>query len=156
MILDRLDRSFRYLALHPDFAAAFRWVADPANAAAPCGRHELRGDDFAVIVEEGTTRVRSERRLEAHRRNIDIQVVMSGGEIMDWSPLAGLREVEAVPASDLWFYADPPAGMLPLTVPPASFTVFFPDDAHRPGIHLPGGPAPYRKLVFKLRADLAR
>lgn len=153
MILAPLADAVRYAGLHPRFAAAFAWAQDPANLARADGRYEI-APGLMVIVESGTTKDRAVRRLEAHRRKIDIQLVLAGPEIMEWSPLAGLRVHEDYkPEKDVAFYHDPAGPLASLLVAPGWFAIFWPEDAHKPVLHPAGQPVPYRKLVFKIDVD---
>jgi YhcH/YjgK/YiaL family protein len=148
MILSTLADAHRSAGLHPLFPTVFAWLAAPP--ALPAGRHCLVGDQLAVIVESGTTLPRSAKRLESHRRFIDIQVSVAGGEVMDWAPLSGLAVHTPYDAErDVGFWNDP-AELVSVLVRPGWFTIFWPEDAHRPGLHPGSDQAAYRKLVFKI------
>jgi biofilm protein TabA len=153
VILAPLVDQARYAGLHRLFPRAFAWCADPANPARADGRYEL-APGLAVIVESGETRPRATRRFESHRRNIDIQVGLSGPEIIEWTPVAGLRvEDDFAPDGDIAFYAEPGRPVTPLLVQPGHFAIFWPEDAHKPVLHPAGVAVPYRKLVFKVAVD---
>ena len=83
MILARLEQADRYLALHPDFAAAFGFLRSQPLNDLPLGRIEIAGAMYTTVC-RSPTRQRSEARLEAHRRYIDIQYLISGVEEMGW------------------------------------------------------------------------
>ena len=87
MILARLEQADRYLALHPDFAAAIAFLRSGPMVDVPLGRIEIGGAAYAA-VSRSPARQRSEARLEAHRKHIDIQYVISGVEEMGWSGAA--------------------------------------------------------------------
>jgi YhcH/YjgK/YiaL family protein len=150
MLLLPLDQFPRVQALHRLFPVAVDWCRriDPALAS---GRHDLSGDDLFAIIEDGPTVDAGVRRLEAHRRYLDIQLVLAGGEIMEWAPLAGLVIDEDLPARDLTFFRDPATPPARVAVRPGQAAVFFPEDAHRPGLHLGAAAARCRKVVVKVR-----
>ncbi len=150
MIVAPLTQGGRYAGLHPRFAAAFAWCASSA-ATAPDGRHALQGEQLLVIVESGTTVHSAHKRFESHRRYIDIQVNLAGGEIMEWLPAAALTvSDDFAPDGDVRFYQAPARTPTRLLVEPGHFAIFFPEDAHKPCCH-PGELAvAYRKLVFKV------
>jgi YhcH/YjgK/YiaL family protein len=151
MLLFPLADAARHAGLHRLFPAAFAWLADPANAGVPDGRHAIRGEDLFVIAERGTTHDGASRRFESHRRYIDIQVPLEGGEAMEWTPVEGLEvELGFQPDGDIAFYRQPARPVTRLAVPPAHAAVFFPVDAHKPVLHLGATAGPYRKLVFKV------
>jgi len=150
MILDAVARGGRYAGLHPRFAAAFAWCASSAAGAAD-GRYELAGEQLLVIVESGITVASASKRFESHRRYIDIQVNLAGGEIMEWLPATALTVSDEFAAGgDVRFYHQPACLPTRLLVEPGHFAIFYPEDAHKPCCH-PGAEAvPYRKLVFKV------
>ncbi len=75
-----------------------------------------------------------EARPEAHRKYIDIQVVVSGIEQMGWSGLSRCNAVKEGynEEKDIIFFKDPSSSYV--TVSPGEFAVFFPEDVHSPGI----------------------
>ena len=151
MLLFPVVEAGRYAGLHPLFPAAFRLLADPAHRMLAEGRHALQGEDLIVIAESGTTHVSSTRRFESHRRYIDIQVSLDGGEVMEWTHVSGLAvQLDFQPDGDIAFYEQPARPVTRLAVLPGHAAIFFPEDAHKPVLHLGDQPAPYRKLVFKV------
>ena len=152
--LDRLDRAAR---LHPLLPEVLAWCrAQPWTRLAD-GRHPILGDDLFVILESGTTWDRAARRFESHRRYIDVQLALAGGETMDWHPIDGLPvEDDFQSGGDIRFHASQGVRGTPLRVLPGLAAIFFPEDAHRPVLHLDGTTAaPYRKAVFKVAVDAA-
>lgn len=132
MILDRLANWRRYAELHAGFAAAFEVLSDPRTATLPVGRHAIDGERLAVIIGRDPGRGREGARLEAHRRYIDIQLTLAGAEEIGWLPLAECGEPDE-PFSierDIAFYSARPESWL--AMPPATFAIFFPSDAHAP------------------------
>ena len=151
MLLFPLADAARHAGLHPLFPTVFAWLAEPANRAIADGRLAIRGEELLVIAESGTTHDSSGRRFESHRRYIDIQVPLVGGEAMEWTPVAGLTvQLGFQPDGDIAFYDQPARPVTRLAVLPDHAAVFFPSDAHKPVLHLGALAAPYRKLVFKV------
>ncbi|MBK9161046.1 MAG: YhcH/YjgK/YiaL family protein [Nitrosomonadales bacterium] len=146
MILSALPQSSRYTALHPLFPLAFDYIRDTDFFALAPGRYPIVGDDLFAIVEQVPAKAREMAKLEAHRRYIDIQLVLEGDETMGWKPLADcLNPVsEHSMEKDIRFFHDAPASWVP--VPPDHFCIFFPEDAHAP---LVGG-GTIRKVIFKV------
>jgi YhcH/YjgK/YiaL family protein len=146
MILSSLYRSSRYAPLHPLFARAFDYIRDTDLYALAPGRYPIVGDDLFAIVELVPAKTKEMARLEAHRRYIDIQLVLEGDEAMGWKPLADcLNPVsEHSEEKDIRFFHDAPASYVP--VPPDHFCIFFPEDAHAPLV----GSGNIRKVIFKV------
>lgn len=131
MIMDSCARGAVYAALHPSFARAFTFLRDTDLAGLPDGRIELDGERLYALVMTLDGRGRDGAMFEAHRRYIDIQAVVSGEEVMGWSPLAACRQPLPFDASkDVGFFTGAPASWV--LVPEGSFALFFPDDVHAP------------------------
>ena len=145
MILARLEQADRYLALHPDFPAAIGFLRSQPLSDLPLGRIEIAGAMYAT-VSQSPTRQRSEARLEAHRRYIDIQYVISCVEEMGWKARSrcerphGQYDIER----DFELFGDTPDSYV--TVLPGQFVIFFADDAHAPLI----GTGHVHKVVIKV------
>lgn len=146
MILSALSQSSRYAALHPLFRQAFDYIRDTDLYAMAPGRYQLACEDLIAIVEHVPGRSKEVAKLEAHRRYIDIQLVLEGDESMGWKPLEEcLNPVsEHSMEKDIRFFHDAPAAYVP--VPPDHFCIFFPEDAHAPLI----GSGPIKKVIFKV------
>ena len=149
MILDILDHSARYAAMHPAFARAFAFLSNTDLSALAPGRHDLDGDDLFVLIDHKDGRGEEGARLEVHRRYIDIQYTLDGQELIGWVPLARCvsPDGEFDLVKDVGFFADSPSTWV--AVPPGSFAIFFPHDAHAPL----GGRGTLKKAIVKIAAD---
>jgi YhcH/YjgK/YiaL family protein len=149
MIFSTLSLSSRYTTLHPLFPRAFEFMRDTdLNTLAP-GVHPIIDKQLFVIVEVAEGRTRAEAKLEAHRRYIDIQLVLEGVDEMGWKPLSDCRQPlgEHDSERDIRFFDDEPDSWI--ATPAGVFCIFFPEDAHAP---LVGGGA-IRKAVFKIAVN---
>lgn len=151
MIFSALSQSSRYAALHPLFQKAFDYMCDTDLYVLAPGRYPIVGDDLFAIVEQAEGKSKEMARLEAHRRYIDIQLVLDGDETMGWKPLVDcLNPVsEHSVEKDICFFHDAPASWV--AVPPDHFCIFFPEDAHAP---LVGG-GQIKKVIFKVAVNPA-
>ena len=128
---------------------AFEYLARTDLTGLPLGRTDIEGDDMYVLLAEAETRGPDQVRFEAHRRYIDIQIVVRGQEAIGVASAAGLVTTEPYdPARDIEFFAVPPQTET-LALGAGDFAVFVPGDAHRPGLHL-DGPHESRKAVVKV------
>ena len=147
MILDHLDNWKRYAGLNPLFARAFEFLRREDLSSLPAGRHELDGERLYVVVVRAEGGGRAKAALEAHRKYIDIQFAVAGTDEMGWRPLGqctGGKGFDA--AKDVEMLSDQLLSWA--AVPPGSFAVFFPSDAHAPGC----GTGPLHKVVVKVLA----
>jgi biofilm protein TabA len=148
MIVDTLANRSRYEALQRGLRLGFEYLAafDPQT---PDGRYAVDGDHIFALVQSYDTGPATDRRFETHRRNIDIQYIVSGRERILHAPFAGLEvETPYDDETDAVFYHDPPASSSILLTPDA-FAVFYPHDAHKGGC-MAGGREPVRKVVVKV------
>jgi YhcH/YjgK/YiaL family protein len=149
MIIDQISDSATYRELGPRFAAGLDWLAgfDPDT---PDGRIDIEGDDVFALVQSYDTVPAGEKRYESHRDYADIQFIATGTEIIHFSPVACLEPVtEYDPAKDFLLYSDPSAST-PLHMPAGAFSIFYPQDGHKPGCAI-GEPGSIKKVVIKVR-----
>ena len=151
MILSSIETSVRYAALHPLFAQAFDYIRNTDLFALAPGRYNIVGDDLIAIVEQVPGRTREMAKLEAHRRYIDIQLVLDGIDEMGWKPLADCYNPvsEHSEEKDIRFFHDAPASWIATS--PDHFCIFFPEDAHAPLV----SNGQVRKVIFKVAVDPA-
>lgn len=135
-----IQKALRYLRSH-DFTAM-----EP-------GVYEIEGRDIFAQVFDLTTAPSQEKKPEFHRNYIDVQFLASGEEYLGFVPDKGQSTVvESHPDNDLYFYDKAPDEMLVKAVP-GSYTIFFTNDIHRPGIMVKD-PMTVRKVVVKVRQSL--
>ncbi|WP_372806577.1 YhcH/YjgK/YiaL family protein [Pontiella sp.] len=148
MILDTLNNAARYAGLKKELSEGFGFLDQPGLAELEDGRYAIQGDRIFAIVQRGSLRSVEEGKLEGHRNYIDIQYVIRGDESMGWSPRSDLPESGNYDGEkDLEFFEGAPQALI--KVPPGSFAVFLPTDAHMPLI----GRGEYHKVVVKVAAD---
>lgn len=146
MILDSLKNLGSYEALSPNFAKAIEFILKSDLSALPLGRNEICGDLVYANVMEAHPKSKEEARLEIHRKYIDIQIPISGNELMGYTPLAELPAPDYVESDDAALY---PAGIAArdyFNVKNDQFVIFFPQDGHAPAIT----PVALKKVVVKV------
>ncbi|HEX2203034.1 MAG TPA: YhcH/YjgK/YiaL family protein [Longimicrobium sp.] len=149
MIVTTLKEADRFAPLVPRMDEALAWLRafDPAL---PDGRHAIDGDRLYALVSSYDTGPGTEKRFEAHRRNFDVQYVVSGVERILHTRAEGLSvEVPYDEAEDIVFFAEPKVSSS-ILMPAGSVALFWPGDAHKPGC-MAGGRDPVRKVVVKVR-----
>ncbi len=148
------------IASSPAFEVAFAYVerclapgtAEAGRlAAVPVGktvRVELAEGVFA-LEQAYEAKPPVEGKWEAHERYIDVQVVVSGRELMGVIEVTELKLIEDYRAErDLMFFG-PASGGSTLKVGPGGVAVFFPADGHMPSL-ADGAPGVVRKTVVKV------
>ena len=88
MILDTIDNidTIKYIKRSPALQEAFEWFKNTPQDIEE-GEYELRGKDLYIIVTSFDTQPREDCIFESHRAYVDVQFMVEGGEIIDWSPI---------------------------------------------------------------------
>ena len=132
IIIDKLPNAEAYYHMHPAFEKAFAFLRQDGLAELPADRYEIDGDRLFCMISKGPGRSRSEAKLEAHRKYVDIQYVIAGTDEMGFRPTADCKLIDTSydPDKDIEFFKDQPDSWTP--VPAGTFVIFFPQDAHAP------------------------
>lgn len=137
------------LALNPLFAKAFAFLKRSDIAELPVGRHEIDGDACWANVMEVDLKPDAERRLEMHRRYIDIQAPLTGPESMGVA--AADNAALALPFDEEKDYVLYDGKFESVILRPGDFAMFFPPrGAHAPCGRTGCGPDRIKKVVVKV------
>lgn len=145
MVIDRIENLDKYVSLNPLFAQAFEYLkCTDLNAIEAGTKVELKGKDLRVNFAQTKPKTKEQARLETHRDFIDIQIPLSGTEIMGYTPTADLPESTYDAEKDITFYEGLAESYI--DVKPGMFAIFFPEDGHAPGITETG----VKKVIVKV------
>ena len=148
MVIDTLDHSSSYENLHPRFKAAFAFLKRPDIATVALGRTDIDGNSLYALVQEYETKPIQEGKLEAHKKYVDIQMILEGEEFMGYAPLGGQTATKPFdPDKDIGFF-DGEAWFTRFRK--GMFAIFFPQDAHLPGRYTEK-PSAVKKIVLKIQ-----
>lgn len=114
------------------------------------GKHLITEDGMVyAFVQEYQTK--DDSMMEAHRKYIDIQYVISGREYIYVCPLNECREQtkEYVESSDIEFYKTP-SSFRKVLADSSAYIILFPSDAHQPCMSVDGIKSDIRKIVVKI------
>ncbi len=118
------------------------------------GRVAIDGDNMFANLFHITSKPVEETHPEMHKQYIDVQYWLCGEELCGVAPYKGGSTcIEAREDEDLYFY-DGVANESFIHAVEGDYAVFFPNDAHRPGVCIDGKPLDYRKVVVKVNVDL--
>jgi len=129
-----------------DKVFSFLKTTDFANAT--LGRIELDDKMFA-IVSEYFTKEREGAPFEVHQKYIDVQYVISGNEEMDIAPLKNMTVTKQYD-SENDYALGAVSEFSKLKASSERFFIFFPADAHRPGLKDGNDSVMIRKVVVKV------
>ncbi len=113
------------------------------------GHYELSNGTYAA-VSEYKTKDPETARYEVHRTYIDIQYVIKGEEYIEVLPLDMFKEEQHYDKDkDIIFFEENPNGTK-LYADNGHFFVFFPDEAHKPGLKINTNNEEVKKVVIKI------
>ncbi|MBI5577819.1 MAG: YhcH/YjgK/YiaL family protein [Deltaproteobacteria bacterium] len=149
MIIDRISNTHLYEHLGQRIKRAFDYLRRTDLASLSPGRHDIDGDMLYVMLSQYETKPKPQGTWEAHRRYIDLQVVVQGTEQIGYSHVSRLTPGAYEAGRDFM----PLAGDGDfLTLTAGTFMLLFPEDGHMPGIAV-GTPSPVKKAVFKIGVE---
>jgi YhcH/YjgK/YiaL family protein len=148
MITDVLQNAGLYEGLNEKFTKAFNYLRETDFFALDKGKYEVDGDSIFAIVNEFETQDRSECKLEAHKKHIDIQYIVKGTELFGYTPNTGQKPVEDYDeVKDVAFYKD---NVSYLRLEAGMFIIFYPSDLHQPEVR-EFEPVTVKKVVVKIK-----
>ena len=148
MIIDTLNNSAKYDAMHPLFAKAFEFIKQTDLINAADGKSDIAEGLKAIFSNKtGVTAEASVAKFECHNKHIDIQLCIKGNETIGWKPREKCVTENGGynPEKDVQLYTEQPDMYFQLTN--GQFAIFFPEDVHAPMI----GDAEIKKLVIKVK-----
>ncbi|AGC67829.1 hypothetical protein Cst_c08300 [Thermoclostridium stercorarium subsp. stercorarium DSM 8532] len=131
MIIDSLENSKLYEALHPGFQKAFRFIREFHQNEKEDGRYEIDGNDVYALVQSYTTLPSDQCKWESHDKYIDIQYIVRGKEIIGYAPRNTLVSSTGYNAEkDITFYENQAGTDIRLT--DGMYAILYPWDGHKP------------------------
>ncbi|MBE6427265.1 MAG: DUF386 domain-containing protein [Planctomycetaceae bacterium] len=160
--LSEVTPQTKEIVKYPDTVIrAFKWLKENDYSRLPLGKTAIEGERIFVSVAEYQTKPGEEVILEAHRKYVDIQLVIFGEELMGWVPCSpdlpvlddGYDEEKDVvffPKEVMPFWSAKEESSQKILVKAGEFCVFAPEDVHASQI-FDNEPVKTRKIVVKCR-----
>lgn len=152
MIYDTFDNIGLYCKKGEALYKAIVYARD-FNLSQQDGEYEVEGKDIFAKVMTYQTSPAEERKFEAHKRYIDVQVLHQGRERMDIASAQKLEPLGPYDESKDAVKLKAPETYSSLIMEPGKFVVFFPQDIHRPNCNL-NGPSMVRKVCMKVKIKI--
>ena len=148
MIIDKIENIEKYASINPIFPKAIAYLKTVDINALEVSKTTIVESELMMNVALAKPKTKETARLETHCKFIDIQIPITGEEIMGYTPTADCQPKDAAydSAKDITFYEGPAESYI--TVKPGMFAIFFPEDGHAPGIT----PVELKKIIFKVKA----
>lgn len=148
MIVDRIERFQQYSRSVPEIYEAMKFAEKVKKENIPVGKYAL--ENGFVLVQEGTTRPFDEADFEVHRKYLDIQILVSGTEYVEYADIKDLKtKVPFDEEKDLELMEGSGSK---IQIKPDMFYILYPSDGHKPCCH-EGIPTNYKKVLAKIKID---
>ncbi len=148
MIIDHLKNAHLYYGLGKRFERGLRYLQETDISKMPAGKYAIDGDDVYLLVKRYDSFPLAECKLENHHLYADIQQVVSGKEYFCYAPLDNLKQVEAHPDKDVYYFK---GACEPITLRGDLFALVLPDDGHMPERAVDEKREPIIKAVVKVK-----
>ncbi len=145
MIIDKFDNIKFYNRFIKNLENALAAISSKEKCM-EAGRYEFEGGYF--MVQKGETKPMEEGLFEAHRKYIDIQIILRGSEEVAWNEIGDLTtEIPYNEEKDAEYLSGSLKHHMLMTE--GMFYIAYPHDGHRPVRHT-GKQQSYTKIVVKL------
>ncbi len=116
----------------------------------PDGKVEIDGERVFAIIQRYQTLKVDVPKFEYHRKYIDVQYLVSGEEIIGWTPSDRMTVTEPYDAGkDIAFGAAPAGKWSPVHLQAGQAVVLWPEDGHAPRLAAVS-PSEVMKIVVKV------
>ncbi|HGN1899911.1 TPA: N-acetylneuraminate anomerase [Proteus mirabilis] len=142
------------LATMPEMNPALRHAMEKALALDPAslapGSYKIDGETLFMNVMTFETVPREQKQAELHQRYIDIQILLSGEETIDFGIQGSAQDVTPYNETDDYQLTDDIIHRQTLSLTPNMFAIFMPYEPHKPGIAQKNEASTLKKVVIKL------
>lgn len=132
MIIDKFENLDKYVSLNPLFAQAVEFLKSTDLLTHETGSVVLKEGQLKVNFVMAHPKEKENAKIETHNKFIDIQIPLTGAELMGYSPRTDLPEETYNTKDDITFYKGFASDYFLLK--PGMFAIFFPQDGHAPAI----------------------
>jgi len=148
MITDKLINSDLYCIDNQNLLKAFDYLKNTDLLNLENGKHIIDGDNIFVIIQDYQTKQKADSKWEAHRIYTDIQVVITGQEMLGYLDIKQFcPETDYDTDKDIIFGGG--TGDF-ISACSGDFVIFTPKDAHMPSICI-DNPSYVKKAVVKIK-----
>ena len=130
--------------------SAYDFIVNKAEGAA-VGKYDLENGVY-VSVQEYTTKARSEAKYEAHKKFIDIQMILSGKELIAVSPIDKMTISDEYNEEKDFMLFHHNDECTDYVLEAGDFLILYPQDVHMPGVCV-NEKSPVRKIVVKVPVE---
>ena len=148
MIIDKFKNINLYSGLSEGINKAINFLQQTDFSNFKPGRVEIDNDNIFALLNKYQTKNPDDCKLEAHKKYIDIQYILSGSELIGYAPLNNQTVIEKYSEEkDVAFFEGETSLM---KLDEGMFAIFFPDDLHKPCVKSNTIPETVQKIVVKI------
>ena len=130
--------------------SAYDFIVNKAEGAA-VGKYDLENGVY-VSVQEYTTKARSEAKYEAHKKFIDIQMILNGKELIAVSPIEKMTISDEYNEEKDFMLFHHNDECTDYVLEAGDFLILYPQDVHMPCVCV-NEKSPVRKIVVKVPVE---
>lgn len=150
MILDKIENIGLYSSINEKIAKVIEASKKYNAENFPKGQEFLDGENLYMNFANYDTNLREGALTEAHRKYIDVMVMISGSETVYVKPTKNLKNVTKEYTEEIEaLLADTDDDTTAVRLEEGSFLVLFPQDAHAPGC-IAGEKCSVKKIIGKV------
>ena len=113
------------------------------------GKYLIDSERIFANVQSYETKITAP--FEAHKKYIDIQILLDGVEELDYINVEGLKVKEAyIPERDIMFFDTPEKVLNRIILETGKFVLLYPHEAHQPQMAYKNIPSKVKKVVVKI------
>lgn len=148
MIFDKIENIEQYRGLHHRIDKVIDFLKRTDISEYEKGRYAIDNDDIYVNVDAYYTKSKECAKLEAHKKYIDLQLMIKGEEYIGYAPLVDQPVIaEYAVNTDVAFFE---GNYSSICLEAGMFAILFPQDLHAPCIRV-NEESFVHKAVFKIR-----
>lgn len=147
MIFGNLSNLREYPFLDAQIKECFDYAAAHDLASFAPGSHPIDGERLFVNIVEYTTTAPENRFWEAHRRYLDLHLMLHGAEQIDLNFIGNMAQKDFVEADD--FLPMDGEKNSSVVLRDGDFLICYPSDGHRTAVAA-GEPSAIKKAIFKI------
>ena len=149
MIYDAFNNSHLYFDKAGPLHKALSFVTG-FDTSQPDGRYDIDGDNIYAMVTTYDTKPAGSLKFEAHKKYIDLQLLLEGTEFLDVTLSESCKiDTPYSEQNDVEFF-ESPQNFSTVLLEPGNFALLYPHDIHRP-CRMIKTEKQVRKMVLKVR-----
>jgi YhcH/YjgK/YiaL family protein len=131
MIVDKIENADQYFGLSDTIDKALQFLKKTPFAQKKDGHYEIESNKIFYVIHTDTSKPSAEDNFEVHEKHIDIQYMLSGCEVLGYSPQSTLTTIKKPydDVMDVTLYKKP-NNYSELIFSEGMFVLLYPNDGH--------------------------